>query len=263
MSNEHNRTFAFESKVLAYFEAAKDRFLPAISADAVILGYDGQHIKVLLLKAQDASLWMLPGGFIEKEYDLDVAVQRIVKARTGLEELYFQQFQFFGKANRNAHQKEHLAQLNELSPEAYEWMNQRFVTAGYFALVRIEDVTPKPDLFTDICEWVALDEIPPLILDHQEILEAALVYLRRQLNYLPVGLNLMPEKFTMPQLQNLYEEMLKQKLDRGNFQRKILKLGILIRHEKLKSGGAHKAPYLYEFDVEKYHEKVSNGIGFI
>lgn len=263
MSNEHNSSSTLKTNIFEYFEAAKDKFLPGISADAVILGYDGKRIKVLLLKAQDEDLWMLPGGFIEKEYDLDVAVHRVVKARTGLEELYFQQFQFFGKADRNAHQKEHLKQLNKLSPAAREWIQQRFITAGYFALVHIEDVRPKPDLFTDICEWVALDEVPPLILDHTEILDSALFYLRRQLNYLPVGINLLPERFTMSQFQNLYEEILKQKLDRGNFQRKMLKLDILIRHEKLKSGGAHKAPYLYEFDQEKYHEKVRNGIGFI
>lgn len=263
MSNEHNSSSTLNTNIFEYVEAAKDKFLPGISADAVILGYDGKHIKVLLLKARDLDIWMLPGGFIEKEYDLDVAVHRVVKARTGLEELYFQQFQFFGKADRNAHQKEHLKQFHNLSPEAREWIQQRFITAGYFALAHIEDVTPKPDLFTDICEWVALDEVPPLIIDHKEILDSALVYLRRQLNYLPVGINLLPERFTMSQFQNLYEEILKQKLDRGNFQRKMLKLDILIRHEKLKSGGAHKAPYLYEFDTEKYHEKVRNGIGFI
>lgn len=263
MSNEHNRVSTLKANIFEYFETVKDKFLPGISADAVILGYDGHHIKALLLKVQDADIWMLPGGFIEKEVDLDLAVQHIVKARTGLESLFFQQFQFFGKANRNAHRQEHLKKIIALSPKAHDWMNQRFITAGYFALVRIEDVKPEPDLFTDICEWVALDEIPTLILDHKEILGAALVYLRRQLNYLPVGLNLMPERFTMAQLQNLYEEMLKQKLDRGNFQRKLLKMDILIRHEKLKSGGAHKAPYLYEFDVEKYNEKVRNGIGFI
>ncbi len=263
MSNEHNSSSTLETNIFEYFEAAKDKFLPGISADAVILGYDSQHIKVLLLKAQDADIWMLPGGFIEKEYDVDVAVHRVVKARTGLEELYFQQFKLFGKSDRNAHKQEHLKKFQELSPAAHEWINQRFVTVGYFALVHIEDVEPKPDLFTDTCEWVALDQLPTLILDHREIIDTALAYLRRQLNYLPLGINLLPERFTMSQFQNLYEEILKQKLDRGNFQRKMLKLDILIRHEKLKSGGAHKAPYLYEFDQEKYHEKVRNGIGFI
>ncbi len=263
MSNEHNSASVLETNVSEYMEEAINKFMPGVSADAVILGYDGKNIKVLLLKAKEISDWMLPGGFIEKEYDLDTAVHRIVKARTGLEQLYFQPFQFFGKANRNAHQKEHLKTLHQLSPKARNWISQRFITAGYFALVKIEDVQPKADLFSDRCEWIAIDQLPPLIIDHHEILQAALLYLRRQLNYLPIGLNLMPEKFTMSQLQNLYEGIMKQKLDRGNFQRKMLKLDILIRHEKLKSGGAHKAPYLYQFDVEKYNEKVKNGIGFI
>ena len=252
-----------EMNIFKYLEEAINRFLPGISADAVILGYDGTNIKVLLLKAKDLDVWMLPGGFIEKEDDLDVAVHRIVEERTGLDKLYFQQFQFFGKADRNAHHKTHLKILSELSPKAKKWIDQRFITAGYFALVRIENVTPKPDLFSDECEWIAIDQLPKLIIDHSEIVQAALTYLQRQLNYVPIGLNLMPERFTMSQLQNLYEGMLKQKLDRGNFQRKMLKLDILIRHEKLKSGGAHKAPYLYQFDEEKYREKVKHGIGFI
>lgn len=263
MSNEHNNSSVLEMNIFKYMEAAINRFMPGISADAVILGYDGQNIKALLLKAKEFDYWMLPGGFIEKEYDLDTAVHRIVKARTGLEQLYFQQFQFFGKANRNAHHKEHLKSLHQLSPKAQAWISQRFITAGYFALVKIENVLPKADLFSDRCEWISIDELPPLIIDHREILQTALLYLRRQLNYLPIGLNLMPEKFTMSQLQNLYEGIMKQKLDRGNFQRKMLKLDILIRHEKLKSGGAHKAPYLYQFDVEKYNKKVKNGIGFV
>ncbi len=263
MSNEHNSSSVLEMNISEYLEEAINRFMPGISADAVILGYDGKDIKALLLKAKEVDYWMLPGGFIEKEYDLDTAVHRIVKARTGLEQLYFQQFQFFGKANRNAHQKEHLKSLHQLSLKARTWISQRFITAGYFALVKIDDVLPKADLFSDRCEWTPVDQLPPLIIDHHEILQTALLYLRRQLNYLPIGLNLMPEKFTMSQLQNLYEGIMKQKLDRGNFQRKMLKLDILIRHEKLKSGGAHKAPYLYQFDVEKYNKKVKNGIGFV
>lgn len=246
-----------------YLEKMAQKYMPGISADAVILGYDGEDIKVLLLKAKEYDIWMLPGGFVEKDEDLDTAVHKIVKARTGLDQLYFQQFRFFGRADRNASQKEQVKQFKQLSTKAKEWINQRFITAGYLALVRIENVIPKPDLFSDKCEWVAINALPDLIIDHKEIIHTALTHLRRQLNYLPVGLKLMPEKFTMSQLQHLYEGILEQKLDRGNFQRKMLKLDILIRHEKLKSGGAHKAPYLYQFDVEKYEEKVKNGIGFI
>ena len=151
----------------------------------------------------------------------------------------------------------------KLSPEARNWLNQRFVTVGYFALVRIDQVVPQPDMLSEKCDWFPVDTLPETILDHREIVHTAMEHVRRQLNYFPVGLNLLPERFTISELQRLYECILNQKMDRGNFQRKILKLDILIRHEKLKTGRAHKAPYLYQFDKDKYQHKIRHGIGFV
>ena len=103
-------------------------------------------------------------------------------------------------------------------------------------------------------DWYGIHELPDLIYDHREMVEEAIRYVRNQINYLPIGMTLLPEKFTMKELQNLYESILEKKLDRGNFQRKMLKLGIFKRHEKQLDGGAHKAPYLYSFDEEKYQD---------
>ena len=110
--------------------------------------------------------------------------------------------------------------------------------------------------------WVSLSELPVLILDHKEILNKALEHLRIRLNYLPIGRSLLAPEFTMADLQKLYEAILGKKLERSNFQRKILKLGMLVRGEKQMAGGAHKAPYLYSIDNERYEELLKEGIGF-
>ena len=143
-----------------------------------------------------------------------------------------------------------------------DWFKQRFITTGYLSLVDIQKCGPKPDAFSEIIKWSPLDELPDLIFDHNEIVKCAIDFVKNQINYLPIGITLLPEKFTMKQLQSLYEAILGKKLDRGNFQRKMLKLEIFIRHEKQLEGGAHKAPYLYSFDKDKYKELLEQGFGF-
>ncbi|MDN5213482.1 NUDIX domain-containing protein [Fulvivirgaceae bacterium BMA12] len=252
-----------EKKISEYLENAHEIFLPGVSLDVVILGYSENAIRVLLLKLKEYNLWALPGGFIAKNEDVDAATHKIVKERTGLEKLYFNQFHLFGKTGRNASFLQESSHAAKLSADARNWLNQRFVTVGYFALVRIDQVVPQPDILSEACDWLPVDQLPATILDHHEIVNTAIGHVRRQLNYFPVGLNLLPERFTISELQRLYECILNQKMDRGNFQRKILKLDILVRLEKLKTGGAHKAPYLYRFDRDKYQHKIQHGIGFI
>lgn len=124
------------------------------------------------------------------------------------------------------------------------WFLQRFITVGYYALVDFSKAVPRPDVTSEACAWWDLQEVPPPALDHHRILQKALETLRKQLHDLPIGYNLLPEKFTMPELQRLYETLLGKKLDRRNFQRKMLGYGILNRLEERKSGVDHKAPYL-------------------
>jgi hypothetical protein len=112
-------------------------------------------------------------------------------------------------------------------------------------------VTPTPDATADVCEWFGLDEMPPLVFDHSYIVKKALAILRLRLNDKLLGQNLLPDTFTMQELQNLYEAILGRKFQRANFQRKILGMRILERVDKKFSGRAHKAPYLYRFEVEK------------
>ena len=115
------------------------------------------------------------------------------------------------------------------------------------------------DEISDACEWKSINELPDLMMDHRYIFDKALITPRKQLNHKPIGYNLLPEKFTMPELQKLYEIILGKKLNRGNFYRKMLRYDILIKLDEIRKGGAHKAPDLYQFDTEKYQLALKNG----
>lgn len=241
-----------------------DHFISGQSVDCVIIGFEQQSLKILVLKLNTKEdLWVLPGGFIFRDEDLDKAAIRVLKQRTGLELPYLEQFKTFGKANRRDSKtlKKHLESYG-LKGKITEWFSQRFITTCYLSLVDIEKYDPKAGPYDEKAQWVSIDELPDLIFDHAEIVKTAVEFVKNQINYLPIGITLLPEKFTMKQLQNLYEAILGKKLDRGNFQRKMLKFDIFNRHEKQLAGGAHKAPYLYSFDQDKYKELLDQGFGF-
>ncbi len=247
-----------------------DDCLPGKSIDCVILGYEDQQLKILLLKWKHEDVWCLPGGFIRKDEDMNQAAQRILEMRTGLKSVFLNQFYTFGSEKRSKLNEEvQLTRMRHIIREIHgenenfvEWIKQRFITTGYFALVDIKKTAPHPDILSEKCEWKSLSSIPKLMMDHGGIIQKALEHLRIQLNYLPIGISLLPQKFTMQDLQKLYEAFLKKPLERSNFQRKMLKLGIFIRHEKQLTGAANKAPYLYSFDKEKYDSLLKQGIGF-
>ncbi len=250
---------------LSDFRRRSANWLPGQSVDCVIFGFDKGRLKVLLNRWRGQSLWGLPGGFIELSEDLDTAAHRVLSERTGLDSVYLDQFYTFGDPARQPidRLKAMLVDFGIDVPEVLAWFGQRFITTGYFALVNIKEVKPQADALSDACQWHALHELPPLVLDHRDIIMRGLQHVRIQLNYLPVSRSLLPTKFTMRELQNLYEEILGEKLDRANFQRKMLKLGIFVRLDKRMSGGAHKAPFEYRFDIDKYEALLSQGIGYI
>ena len=236
-------------------------YLPSLSLDCVIFGFHENQLKVLLLKMKNAKQWCLPGGFVFKDEDVDEAAQRVLKERTGLSKIFLQQFNVFGKPRRsdsNFHREILRKDGIELADD--HWLFRRFVTIGYYALVEYSHVNPEPDNFSDYCTWRDVNDLPDLMMDHRQIAGEALSTLQTHLNYHPIGYSLLPAKFTMPQLQKLYETILNKKLDRRNFQRKILSYGILKRLQEVKKGGAHKAPYLYSFDLRKYHKALKEGL---
>lgn len=248
----------YKKDFLQFINDLKANYLPSVSIDCVIFGFHDGQLKVLLLRWKETEDWCLPGGRIKHGEDVDDAAHRSLRERTGLGEIFLQQFHTFGKVARYTHfsQQETMCKLG-LPEEMGRAIVNRDVSVGYYALVEFAHVTPTPDLFADECRWWDIDQIPPLLFDHNDMITLALKTLRRQLNYQPIGYNLLPDKFTMPDLQQLYETILGQPLDRRNFQKRMLGYGILERLDERKIGGAHKAPYLYRFDKEKYKQALA------
>lgn len=253
---------SFEKEIREHYTRGHEKYLRNVSVDCIVFGFHENELKVLLLQAKYAGLWALPGGFILKDEHMDNAAKRILKQRTAVDDIYLQQFQVFSQPDRST-KKINKQFLKNVGVELEDsWMFDRFISVGYSALMDFTKVQPVTDFFSTACEWFNIHDIPEMILDHNTILEKALEHLRMQLNYHPVGYNLLPEKFTMPELQKLYETILDRTLDRRNFQRKIVSTGILKRLDETKKGVAHKAPYLYKFDLRKYQKALKGGMGF-
>lgn len=239
-----------------FLKRGDEFYLSHLSVDCVIFGFHNNELKVLLLQWKDTNRWCLPGGFILREEHIDDAAIRILKDRTGLEKIFLKQFYAFGDPSRD--RKKHGFKLPKEATKSWLW--ERFVTVGYWALVEFSKVIPTPDEFSAACEWWDVHNVPSLILDHNDIMVTALQSLRRELNDYPIGRDLLPSKFTMPELQRVYETILGKSLDRRNFQKKMLALDILERLKEIKKGGAHKAPYLYRFDPKKYERAMKEGL---
>ena len=239
-----------------------ENLLKHISLDCVIFGFHSNQLKVLSLHLKYSDKWSLPGGFVKENESLETAASRTLQERTGLTDIFLKQFRVFSDPKRSNFNPA-VKDLQALEGNQHlEWFNNRFISVGFYALVEFSKVDPQPDLFSDLCEWKNLDEIKDLdlIIDHYQILERALKTLRTQLSYQPIGYNLMPAQFTMPELQKLYETILGKKLDRRNFQRKILSYKILHKLGERKEGQANKAPFLYEFNLENYQKALETGL---
>jgi ADP-ribose pyrophosphatase YjhB (NUDIX family) len=240
---------------------AFEKFLPHLSLDCVLFGFHQNQLKVLLSRLKGREEWGLPGGFVGKEETAEYAAKRVLKERTGLDHVFLQQFHVFSEPDRG-NQLKTLESLREESKAHFniEWFRQRFISIGFYALVEFSQASPSPDSFSDACQWWDLDTVGRLMLDHNLILQKALETLRLQLNYQPIGYNLLPDTFTMPELQKLYEAILGKKLDRRNFHRKITAYGIIRKLNERRSGVAHKAPDLYSFDLDKYNQALREGL---
>lgn len=232
---------------------ANDTFLDSVSVDCVILAFHQGDIKVLLNKFKISDKWMLPGGFVHLDEDVDDAANRILKARVGLDNIYLKQFHLFGGCNRTQ-REESLKMLDSwgVSAEEGHWYLKRFVSMGYYALVEYDKVTITVNEEVEDVAWYNLKELPSLYADHSLIIEKAISTMRIQIGIIPIGYELLPEKFTMPELRLIYEAILGEELDRRNFQRKMLSVGLINRLDEKRKNGAHKAPYLYSFNKEKY-----------
>ena len=235
---------------------------PGLSIDCVIFAFHDNELKLPFLKLKNTENWLLPGGFLQKDEDLDDAAIRVLKERTGLNDIFLQQFYVSGKVNRVQESNGNwLYEKKIIEKHWVDWFNQRFVTIGYYALIEFSKVeTLVPDAYTDECAWFSISNLPNLFIDHLTILNKAKAALKRHLDYLPIGLSLLPPHFTMPELQSLYETILEKPLDRRNFQRKMLSYDILEKTLLRRKGGAHKAPMLYQFHRENYKNALKEGL---
>jgi ADP-ribose pyrophosphatase YjhB (NUDIX family) len=207
--------------------------------------------------------WCLPGGFIDKKETLEQAAARILKERTTLDDLFLQQFYTFGEPGRsersNAEVK-NLASITNAEITKDHWLLERTVSIGYYALTEYSRVSPQPDFFSTECAWFDVDALPSLIFDHRLIVDEALKALRLQIYHKPIGYNLLPDKFTLPEIHDLYETILGKKFDRRNFPKKLLSLGLIKKLDEQKKIGAHRSPFLYKFDKRKYEKALREGI---
>lgn len=223
-------------------------FMPGISIDCVIFGYHDKELKVLVLEYKKTGLFALPGGFIKKDEALDDAAKRVLNERTGLTDIYLNQFHTFGSLKRSDHTPMRTALKNNGATfNEDHFLLQRFISVSYYALVDFKKAVPVADSLSDSCEWIDIDQLPSLILDHDDIYRTAHEHLKKSINREAVGLNLLSKTFTMAELQGLHESILGEELNRTSFHRKIMLSGHLKRIGKKKTGKAHRSPYLYKY----------------
>lgn len=227
------------------------QFVPHLSIDCVVFGFHGADLKLLLLKWKDADVWVLPGGFLGLRQSMDDAAHQVLRARTGLRRVHLRQFHAFGDLGRKEASGRRLFAVNMFDAPRDAWLFKRIVSIGYYALVDFHKARPTADDWTDSCEWYPVDARPALAYDHDRIVEGAREALRAGLEAPGAGASLLPGRFTMPELQRLHEAVLGRRLDRRNFQKRMVDRGGIERLNERRIGGAHRAPYLYRFTVSQ------------
>ncbi len=227
--------------------SSKD-WLPGISVDCVLFCFHENQLKYLTLKFLNSEVWSLPGGVVGIKEDINEAAKRVLNERTGLTNIFLEQFYCFGEFGRNVNARLEFEKIKSnifRTNDDLDWISSRFITMGYLAVVDYTKVNVTLGDISDQFLWQDVSEFRRLFLDHNEIVDKALVKLRECLDAKLIAFSLLPETFTMSEIQQVYETILGTSIVRTNFQRKILSLNILERIEKKYSGGAHKAPYLY------------------
>jgi 8-oxo-dGTP diphosphatase len=223
---------------------------PALTVDAVVFGLDLEDDELELLLIQRdlepfKGKWALPGGFVHMEETVDEAARRELQEETGLEKVFLEQLYTFGDVERDP--------------------RGRVVSVAYYALVRLSDHRVKAATDAANAAWFSITDLPGLAFDHEKIVESALKRLRGKVRYQPIGFELLPAKFTLTQLQRMYEIILERELDKRNFRKKILSLGdggLLVDLNEVQQDVAHRAARLYRFDEKKYQALERKGFNF-
>lgn len=225
-------------------EHGGDHFLPNLSLDHIIIGYQEGALKCLLLRIGDK--WALPGGYVGIEESVEDAAQRTLMFRTGLKNPHLKFLAVFGDKDRQFDQEFKQYFIDKGLPWRDDyWINNRFVTLAFYSLVDIENTHPVPGDFDEAAEWFNFDELPAMWLDHKSIVKTARQRLKEDIKLEQVTYNLLPEDFTMPQLHQLHQTILGETLDRSRFQKKMIATGIFERLPQLKKESPGRNPYQY------------------
>ncbi|MGY5850586.1 NUDIX hydrolase [Salegentibacter sp. F14] len=229
-------------------EALIDFYTPSekmyVATDCLIFGFDDGQLKLLVFKRRVAPRkgeWSLIGSFVNLNEDVDQAAKRVLAEITGLENVYMEQLGAYGAAARDP--------------------GYRTISIAQYALIRINDYD-KQLVENHGAHWFDIREVPELVLDHDKMLADGLEKLRRKARYQPIGFELLPEKFTIPQLQKLYEVIYQKELDGRNFRKKLLSLNVLIKLDEKDKSSSRRGAFLYKFDHKNYQKLLKSGYNF-
>jgi ADP-ribose pyrophosphatase YjhB (NUDIX family) len=227
-----------------FIERGDEFYLPNLSIDLIVIGYEQNKLKCLLLKIGEK--WLLPGGYIGREESVDSAAVRILKERTGLNDPHLKFLAVFGDSHRHFKDewKEYLGKKG-LGLSNDSWLNARFVSLAYYSLVDIGNTFPLVHNFDEAFGWYYFNDLPKMWMDHQTIVLEARNRLKQDIKHEEITFKLLPEHFTMPELHQLHETILETKLDRSRFQKKMLATGLFKRLSKRKQEAPGSNPYQY------------------
>jgi 8-oxo-dGTP diphosphatase len=218
---------------------------PALTVDAVVFGFDGEALKLLLIERGQEPFkgrWALPGGFVRVDEDLEAAARRELREEAGVAEVVLEQFHAFGAVDRDP--------------------RERVVSIAYVALTRLGDHHPRADTDARQAAWFAIDDLPRLAFDHEPIIRRALEHLRARVRLEPIGFQLLSEKFTLTQLQRLYEAVLGRPVDARNFRKRVIGMELAQPLEAEFQRGRQRPAQLFRFDAKRYQQLKRKGFQF-
>lgn len=221
----------------------EDQYMPQVSVDTVIIGYEEEMVKCLLLKFRGK--WMLPGGFIHVQESVDDAALRVLEQRTHLTQPHLQFLKVFGGPERAFDREWEELLKDEDEIKDGQWLRRRFITMAYYALVHKEELNPVAGEFDQDIAWFDFQNLPEMWFDHKEIAQSAREQLKVDIDQRYITHNLLPEHFTMPELHRLHQVILEAELDRSRFQKRMLASGKFERLEERQSESRGRNPYLY------------------
>lgn len=238
-------------------------YIPHVSIDCAIFGYHERQLKILLIKHKLLNGWCLPGGYIKRTETLVMAAGRNVKERTGIDNLFLQQFKTFGDPDRAQNSKFDSRKwfaATGIKANRDNWLFDQTISVGFYSITDFSRTELQSDFLNTEAAWFDIKKIPKLAFDHDEMVKDALHTLRIQLYHYPIGYSLLPNKFTLTEIHALYETLLGKKLDISNFPKKLISLGLLKKMREKRNIGAHRAPYLYCFDKKQYERALKDGL---